>query len=274
MLSENSIQLAKAQFITSSPENINRVRGPPISFRAINQPTDTQEDKYTNSEPMTIINCSDDTQNQTTNDSINSDDIQDYSDNDPIKGDLTKALGDFGYKLTRPDKTFTIIQIGNLRFKLNKQNQWKQSLVILFCIQVAMYISHFTTECADYAVHWHRFSLQYFFSQFLQAFWVITVDPGYKRRNLSYKQHKEDLQNGRIIICRKCNIYQDENYLHCFHCGVCVENHDHHCDVLGNCIAKNNLIAFRLFLVGCILGFILQMYNFILMFSVCYLEHN
>ena len=131
-------------------------------------------------------------------------------------------------------------------------------------------MSHFTSECSDYAVHLYKPSLLYFFMLLLLAFWVITVDPGYKSRNLNYQDHREALNHGRKLICRKCNNFHDEKFIHCFNCGVCVEGHDHHCDVLGNCIAKRNLQAFRVFLVGCVLGFLLLIYNFVMMFSVCY----
>ena len=258
MLNENSIQLHKTNFIRNSPEKVTNFRGPPISFRAPDQPIYT-ENNDTTQQSTNLIEYSNETQD---------------TNNDSTKDELSKALDDFGYKLMQPDNTFTILKIGKFRFKLNKENQWKQSLSILGCVQFAMYVSHFTTECADYAVHLHKLGLQYFFSQFLQAFWVITADPGYKRRNLNYKEHEEALQNGRKIICRKCNSYQDEQLMHCYHCGTCVEGHDHHCDVLGNCIAKNNLIAFKVFLGGCVLGFILQVFNFTMMFSVCYLEDN
>lgn len=53
-------------------------------------------------------------------------------------------------------------------------------------------------------------------------------------------------------MCAYCKDYKIDTTVHCYYCGICVEEYDHHCIWLSNCIGKNNLFTFRVFLI-CIL---------------------
>jgi hypothetical protein len=50
--------------------------------------------------------------------------------------------------------------------------------------------------------------------------------------------------NSEYKFCETCMVMPIADSMHCYDCGWCVENYDHHCSVVGNCIAKNNLRNF------------------------------
>ena len=53
-------------------------------------------------------------------------------------------------------------------------------------------------------------------------------------------------------MCPYCKENKIDTTVHCYYCGICIENYDHHCIWLSNCIGKNNIFTFRVFLI-CIL---------------------
>lgn len=67
--------------------------------------------------------------------------------------------------------------------------------------------------------------------------------------------------NGRLIenlafppeiaeypLCEKCHLPKPPRTHHCSQCGLCYFRFDHHCEVVGNCIAYRNMKGFMLFL--------------------------
>lgn len=53
-------------------------------------------------------------------------------------------------------------------------------------------------------------------------------------------------------MCPYCKEVKIDTTYHCYYCGICIENYDHHCIWLSNCVGKNNIFSFRVFLI-CIL---------------------
>ena len=53
----------------------------------------------------------------------------------------------------------------------------------------------------------------------------------------------------RVKFCNTCHIFRGVGVSHCKKCNNCVENFDHHCPWLGNCIGKNNYMYFMIFLI-------------------------
>lgn len=52
----------------------------------------------------------------------------------------------------------------------------------------------------------------------------------------------------RTVECSKCDMERPITATHCYECGLCVNDLDHHCPWTGKCIAENNLRPFYWFL--------------------------
>ena len=89
---------------------------------------------------------------------------------------------------------------------------------------------------------------------FLLYFILSCSDPGkmftqYKDL-LSIVEQGEDLEN----FCPYCLVKKKYRSLHCLICRKCVDEFDHHCFWVGNCIGKNNYTLFFVFLVYILLN--------------------
>lgn len=49
-------------------------------------------------------------------------------------------------------------------------------------------------------------------------------------------------------LCDRCHLPKPPRTHHCSQCGKCYYRFDHHCEVIGNCIAYKNMKGFMLFL--------------------------
>ncbi|ORD94139.1 ERFB [Enterospora canceri] len=50
--------------------------------------------------------------------------------------------------------------------------------------------------------------------------------------------------------CDDCNLFRAPGVSHCWDCGHCVLDKDHHCPSLDNCIGRNNLRPFMVFILS------------------------
>lgn len=57
----------------------------------------------------------------------------------------------------------------------------------------------------------------------------------------------------QVGMCSTCAIPRPPRSGHCWHCNVCVEEFDHHCGVLGSCVAKRTFRFFAGFMHFCCL---------------------
>lgn len=83
-------------------------------------------------------------------------------------------------------------------------------------------------------------------------------DPGYvtKRTPPTDDESKAALQaeklerqdDDTVTFCEHCLVYRPQGTSHCFDCGVCVKELDHHCPWTGKCIGKHNLAPFYVWL--------------------------
>ena len=72
------------------------------------------------------------------------------------------------------------------------------------------------------------------------------------KANCYLKKKKYYFIRGRkfkVKFCSTCHIFRGPGVSHCKKCDNCVENFDHHCPWLGNCIGKNNYYFFFIFLI-------------------------
>ena len=92
----------------------------------------------------------------------------------------------------------------------------------------------------------------------------MLINPGIPNReyhinNLEVKY--SDIPASELIKCNKCNIVTPRslNVEHCEICGVCIMEHDHHCQWTGKCIGKYNLTSFYIF-VNSLLVYIIMIF--------------
>ena len=59
------------------------------------------------------------------------------------------------------------------------------------------------------------------------------------------KEEYENDKNLKNVYCQQCNFTYPKNkmtYKHCFPCGVCIPDKDHHCGVFGKCIIIKKML--------------------------------
>lgn len=89
--------------------------------------------------------------------------------------------------------------------------------------------------------------------------WIDPEDMELSRGGTQLKTREEKLESGtssigvsqvkgKLIMCGTCRIDRPVTAKHCYECGVCVDELDHHCPWTGKCIAKKNLFTFYAFL--------------------------
>ena len=106
---------------------------------------------------------------------------------------------------------------------------------------------------------------------FILYFWLSFSDPGKMVRQ--YKDILDIVDRGEEIenFCPNCLVRKTYRSMHCLICQKCVDEFDHHCFWVGNCIGKNNYILFFIFLVyillntlfnvGVIIAFSIKLFN-------------
>lgn len=110
---------------------------------------------------------------------------------------------------------------------------------------VAVHFVHFLFICAQFA-------------------FACRIDPGFHPSNISQSHneypsgaahtgtYRETLVNGirvRTKWCTTCEFYRPLRCSHCSECDRCVEQFDHHCPWLNNCVGRRNYPYFFRFLV-------------------------
>ena len=106
---------------------------------------------------------------------------------------------------------------------------------------------------------------------FILYFWLSFSDPGKMVRQhkdlLDIVDRGEEIEN----FCPNCLVRKTYRSMHCLICQKCVDEFDHHCFWVGNCIGKNNYTLFFIFLVyillntlfnvGVIIAFSIKLFN-------------
>ncbi|KAK8884316.1 hypothetical protein M9Y10_043424 [Tritrichomonas musculus] len=107
---------------------------------------------------------------------------------------------------------------------------------------------------------------------FLWCYWVTCwSDPGSTERYYQKLGVLNDIQNQRIPpelsllpVCKVCHLPKPERAHHCSTCDQCYFRFDHHCPIIGNCVALYNFKGFILMpIYGAILCILLSIELFI-----------
>ncbi|CUF68066.1 zinc finger protein, putative [Bodo saltans] len=84
---------------------------------------------------------------------------------------------------------------------------------------------------------------------FVSSLLVGVTDPGvYPRLGHGERDPLESCTH--LPICKICNMRRPRRAAHCYSCGVCVLEHDHHCGVIGGCVGSRSLRWFTLYLLS------------------------
>ena len=101
------------------------------------------------------------------------------------------------------------------------------------------------------------FLKSFFFKLISILFTLITIISGVLTLILNpgiiYNLKNEGINSENKIYCFQCRFqypHLNMTLTHCENCGVCYVERDHHCDVFGKCVAKNNLFIFTIFAIS------------------------
>ncbi|KAL3868550.1 hypothetical protein ACJMK2_041351 [Sinanodonta woodiana] len=98
-----------------------------------------------------------------------------------------------------------------------------------------------------------RFIAQQRLKSTSQAGEGTSVDNSFKlttdSRNAVYQQIEVKGRQFKIRFCDTCQMFRPPRASHCSQCNSCVDEFDHHCPVVGNCVGKRNHRYFFIFLI-------------------------
>ena len=135
-------------------------------------------------------------------------------------------------------------------FKTNTNNVLYKSYLFSFLSIICELLTFFVL--VPY-LHSYFFSGLYivFAVTFLLSYFYMTMsDPGIMISNyyipwLEIVENKIDIGD----LCPYCKVHKGQYVKHCHCCGHCIENFDHHCHWINNCIGEKNSNAFVCFLI-------------------------
>lgn len=125
----------------------------------------------------------------------------------------------------------------------------------IFCFFIPLYKSTQKISFYTLASLWGLLTLLWIWS-YIVTCWMDAGSVEEALYNLGYVDRKgqikadielpPEIQN--LPRCEKCQLPKPLRTHHCSQCDKCYFRFDHHCDVVGNCVAYSNIKAFILFL--------------------------
>lgn len=71
--------------------------------------------------------------------------------------------------------------------------------------------------------------------------------------------------------CLQCNLFRIDRMVHCRECDTCVMDMDHHCVWFGNCIGRNNIRHFHMYLYTLVVVILI---NILFMYKVLFMDSD
>ena len=94
---------------------------------------------------------------------------------------------------------------------------------------------------------------------FFSFIFISTSDPGSIKKNIGIDWISLVMKNYNINrICPYCKVNKIFLSKHCFICNHCVQEQYHHCNMIGNCIGKENMKLYIFFLICCFIYFLFE----------------
>ncbi len=114
--------------------------------------------------------------------------------------------------------------------------------IIIFIIYIAIQVTNKETLLIVQFV-----TNSIYIMQFIIYLILFLKNPGIPSIN-NIKNNNDTEQS---ILCQECMLYHLKNIktTHCYECGVCIENQDHHCPWIGKCVGKKTINLFNTFLI-------------------------
>jgi len=127
--------------------------------------------------------------------------------------------------------TYSLVIIPSIFFLVNVATQWGNSAVVAIGVLtfLAVLLAFSATACTEPGII------------FVPSLYIPST-------SIDKAELGESSGRGNTLECVICNIERPRTASHCYECGVCVDQLDHHCPWTGKCIARKNLRAFYLFL--------------------------
>lgn len=99
----------------------------------------------------------------------------------------------------------------------------------------------------DIKITWIYIAQAVIFGSSIILFTTLIVPPKKPIQNHGYTFFCEREEINRL--CMVCLHPMQTREYHCSTCRICIGQYDHHCFWINNCVGKNNIVRFNIFLV-------------------------
>ena len=149
--------------------------------------------------------------------------------------------------------TTSLIAVPTYFWLVNVAKEWHPAVLISGTLSGVILLSaYLLTACSDPGIVWVEPEAN------LDSVKVATQGKTREEKLEagSASMNKAESNKPRMIMCGTCQLERPVTAKHCYECGVCVDNLDHHCPWTGKCIAKKNLTTFYVFIWSLVLHLI------------------
>jgi hypothetical protein len=134
--------------------------------------------------------------------------------------------------------------------KIRKQSSWGFKFIFLFFLFLLQTISIVIILPFSNSIYRYELSLSLFITIIITFLALHYSDSRYTNLKIDKSLLKLALEGEPLTnICPYCSVYKSALSRHCYTCNKCIEDFDHHCIWIDNCIGKRNYNLFLIFLI-------------------------